>query len=149
MKTVRSLYAKDLHFGYLSDIFILIKVDHPDPLCYLQSKVKVIIDVWQDISQTKKCLKQPDFTKTLNNLGNCLSMYTRSFMMSLPLPMIVHTLKCATTPGARFGSVCFFNDTVRFVNGIVHFVSGTVRFLHCTVHFRGVVSVSGSVHKYM
>lgn len=63
--------------------------------------------------------------------------------------MIVHTLKCATTPGAGFGSVCFFNDTVRFVNGIVRFVSGTVRFLHCTVHFRGVVSVSGSVHKYM
>lgn len=66
MKIVRLLYVKDLYFGYLFDIFIFIKVDYLDFLCYLQFKVKVIINVWQDISQTQKCLKYLDFIKILN-----------------------------------------------------------------------------------
>lgn len=53
---------------------------------------------------------------------------------------IIQTLKHASTPVARFGSVRCLNRTVRFVNCTVRFVNGMVRFVNGTVRFRGVVA---------
>lgn len=54
--------------------------------------------------------------------------------------LYVQTLKRATTPVARFGSLCFLNGTVRFLIGTVLFVNGMVRFMNGTVWF-----VSGTI----
>jgi hypothetical protein len=47
----------------------------------------------------------------------------------------VQTLKRASTPVARYGSVRFLHGTVRYLHGTVRFLHGTVRFLHGTVRF--------------
>jgi hypothetical protein len=47
----------------------------------------------------------------------------------------LQTLKRASTPVARYGTVRFRHGTVRFLHGTVRFLHGTVRFLHGTVRF--------------
>lgn len=45
------------------------------------------------------------------------------------------TLKRATTPVLRFGSIRFVNSAVRFVNSEVRFENSAVRFVNNTVCF--------------